>query len=151
VVVEDHEETLMQFIVLCKLGLAAPEEHLTTTIIVHLHFIWSPSSRLFAQDGLTEFAPVHKFSELQRNTLLLTALSTSDNKEGEKIDRRRRRSIARSSVYSHNLASNRRGRLKFVLTPQWATEVPLHGCVIRPFCITILYHNLLLLIDIFHI
>jgi hypothetical protein len=25
------------------------------------------------------------------------------------------------------------------------------GCVIRPFCITILYHNLLLFIDIFHI
>jgi hypothetical protein len=28
---------------------------------------------------------VHKFSELERNTLLLTALSTSDNKEGEKL------------------------------------------------------------------
>jgi hypothetical protein len=26
-----------------------------------------------------------------------------------------------------------------------------HGGLIRPFCITILYHNLLLFIDIFHI
>jgi hypothetical protein len=26
-----------------------------------------------------------------------------------------------------------------------------HGAVIHPFCITILYHNLLLFIDIFHI
>jgi hypothetical protein len=120
VVVEDHEETLMQFMILCKLGLAAPEVHLATTIIIHLHFIWSSSSRLFAQDGLTEFTPIHKFSELERNTLLLMALSTSDIKEGEKIDMRRRRSIARSSICIHNLVSNRRGRLRFVLTPQWA-------------------------------
>jgi hypothetical protein len=47
-------------------------------------------------------------------------LSTSDIKEGEKIDMRRRRSIARSSICIHNLVSNRRGRLRFVLTPQWA-------------------------------
>jgi hypothetical protein len=56
------------------------------------------------------------YPKIEWNTLLLTALSTSNNKEGEKIDRRRR-SIARSSVRIHNLASNRRGRLRFVLTP----------------------------------
>jgi hypothetical protein len=112
VVVEDHEETLMQIMILCKLGPAA------TTVIVHLHFIWSSSSKLFAQDGFTKLAPVHKLSELEQNTLLLTALSTSDIKEGEKIDMRRRRSIARSSVRIHNLASNRRGRVRFVLIPQ---------------------------------
>jgi hypothetical protein len=39
VVVEDHEETLMQFMILCKLGPATPEVHLATTIILHLHFI----------------------------------------------------------------------------------------------------------------
>jgi hypothetical protein len=34
-----------------------------------------------------------------------------------------------------------------------STTIPIGICenVIRPFCITILYHNLLLFIDIFHI
>jgi hypothetical protein len=118
VVVEDHEETLMQFMILCKLGPAAPEVHLATTIIIHLHFIWSSSSRLFAQDGFPKLAPVHKFSEFELNTLLLMELSTSNDKEGENIDRRRRRrSIARSIAGIHNLASSRRGRFRFVLTP----------------------------------
>jgi hypothetical protein len=51
--------------------------------------------------------------------LLFTTLSTSNDKEGEQIDRRRRRSIARNGVCIHNLVSNRRGRLGLVLTPQW--------------------------------
>jgi hypothetical protein len=52
-VVKEREETLMQFMILCKLGLAAPEVHLATAIIVHLHFIWSSSSRFFAEDSFT--------------------------------------------------------------------------------------------------
>jgi hypothetical protein len=127
VVVKDHEKTLMQIMILGKLGPAAPEVHLATTIIIHLHFIWRSFSRLFTQDGLTEFAPIHKISELERNTLLLVALSTSNDKEGENIDRRRRRSIARSSARIHNLTSSRRGRFRFILSPQWAAGVPLHG------------------------
>jgi hypothetical protein len=116
VIIEDYEETLMQFMILCKLGPAAPEVHLAVTIIIHLHFIWSSSSRLFTQDGFTEFAPVHKFSKLERNTLLLMTLSSSDDKKGENIDRRRRRSIARSSARTQNFVSSRKGRFRFVLT-----------------------------------
>jgi hypothetical protein len=82
-IVEDYEETLMQFMIPCKLGPAAPEVHLATTVVLHLHFIWSSSSRFFMEDGFTELAPVHEISKPQRNTLLLTALSTSNNKEGE--------------------------------------------------------------------
>jgi hypothetical protein len=117
VVGENHEETLMKFMILCKLGPAAPKVHLAMTVIVHLHLIWSSSSRLFEQDGFLKLAPVHKVSEFEQNTLLLTALSTNNDKEGENIDRGRRRSIARSSARIHNLVSGRRGRFRFVLTP----------------------------------
>jgi hypothetical protein len=107
-VVEEHEKTLMQFMVLCKLWPAAPEVHLTTAVVVHLHFIRSSSSRFFAEDSFTKLTPIHELSKLQRNTLLLTALSTSDNKKREHFDRRRRRGIARSSARTHNLLGNRK-------------------------------------------
>jgi hypothetical protein len=47
------------------------------------------------------------------------------------------------------LCSPERGCLRLV--PASGFWTALHRCVIRPFCITILYHNLLLFIDIFHI
>jgi hypothetical protein len=97
-VVEEHEKPLMQLVVLCKLGPSAPEVHLAAPIIVHLHLIWSSASRLFAEDSFPELAPVHEFCELQRNTLLLTALSTSDAEERINLGRRRRRGIVRSSA-----------------------------------------------------
>jgi hypothetical protein len=117
IVVEDHEETLMQFMILCKLGPAAPEVHLATAVVVHLHFIWSSSSRFFMEDSL-ELVPVHEFGKLQGDTMLLTALSTSDYKEGEQIDMRRgRRRIVSCSRRLHSLSSKRRRRLGFILTP----------------------------------
>jgi hypothetical protein len=33
-------------------------------IIVHLHFIWSSSSRLFVEDRFPELTPIHEFGEL---------------------------------------------------------------------------------------
>jgi hypothetical protein len=116
-VIEEHKKALMQVMILYKLGPTTPEEHLATAIIVYLHLVWSSSTRFFAEDGFTELAPVHELSKLQRSTLLLTALSTSDNKEGEQIDRRRRRSIVSCSVYIHRLSSKRRRRLWLILTP----------------------------------
>jgi hypothetical protein len=50
--------------IFCKLGLAAPEEHLTTAVIVYLHLVWSSSTRLFTEDGFTELAPVHELDKL---------------------------------------------------------------------------------------
>jgi hypothetical protein len=77
-VVEEYEEPLMQLVVLCKLGPSAPKVHLATPIIVHLHLIWCSTSRLFMEDRFMKLAPIHELGEPQRNTLLLTALSTSD-------------------------------------------------------------------------
>jgi hypothetical protein len=100
-VIEEHEKALMQVMILCKLGLAAPEEHLATAVIIYFHLVWSSSTRFFTKDGFTELAPVHESSKLQRNMLLLTALSTSDNEKIEKIDRRRR------SIMRHNMCIHR--------------------------------------------
>jgi hypothetical protein len=124
-VIEEHEKTLMQLMVLCKLGPATPKVHLTTAIVVHLHFIRSSSSRFFVEDSLSKLAPVHELSKFQRNTLLLTTLSTSDNEEGESFDRRRRRGIARSIACT---LGNSEGWLGLVLTSQGAAGAPLHGC-----------------------
>jgi hypothetical protein len=123
-VVEEHEKTLVQLMVLRKLGPATPEVHLTTAIIVHLHFIRSSSSRFFAEDSLTKLVPIHELSKFQRNTLLLMALSTSDNKKGESFDRRRRRGIARSSDC---ILGNSERWLGLVLTSQGAAGAPLCG------------------------
>jgi hypothetical protein len=90
-VVEEHEEPLMQLMVLCKLGPSAPEVHLAASIVVHLNLIWRSASRLFVEDRFTKLASIHELSELQRNTLLLTTLSTSDAEKGIDLDRRRRR------------------------------------------------------------
>jgi hypothetical protein len=117
-VVEEHEKTLMEFVVLYKSGPAAPEVHLATAVIVHLHFIWSSYTRFFMENSFMELAPVHELSELQRNTMLLTALSTSNNKERKDIDRRRRRrSIVSCSRRAHILSSKGRRRFWFILTP----------------------------------
>jgi hypothetical protein len=97
-VVKEHEKPLMQLMVLCKLGPAAPEVHLTTAIVVHFNLIWSSSSRFFVKDSFTKLTPVHELGKLQWNTLLLTALSTSNNEERESLDKRRRRGVARSSA-----------------------------------------------------
>jgi hypothetical protein len=124
-IVEEHEEPLMQLVVLYKLGPSAPEVHLTASIIVHLHFIWSSSSRLFAEDHFPELAPVHELGEFQRNTLLLTALSISDIEERINLDRRRRRGVARSSAGSWGNSSRCLG---LVLTSQGAARAPLCRC-----------------------
>jgi hypothetical protein len=117
-VIEEHKKALMQVMILCKLGPAAPEEHLAMTVIIYFYLIWSASTRFFMKDGFTELAPVHELSKLQRNTLLLTALSTSDNVKREQIDRRRRRrSIVPRSMCIHRLSGRRRRRLWLILTP----------------------------------
>jgi hypothetical protein len=61
--IKEHEKSLMQLKVLCKLGPAAPEVHLTMAIVVRLHFIRSSSSRFFAEDSLSKLAPVHELSK----------------------------------------------------------------------------------------
>jgi hypothetical protein len=124
-VVEEHEKPLMKIMVLCKLGPVAPEVHLTAAIIVHFNLIWGSSSRFFVKDSFTKLAPVHELGKFQRNTLLLTALSTSDTDERVNLDRRRRRGVARSNA---STLGNGGRCLGLVLTSQGAAGAPLHRC-----------------------
>jgi hypothetical protein len=77
------------------------------------------------EDGLLKLAPIHELGKFQRDTLLLTALSTSDTEKRVNLDRRRRRGVARSSAGTWG--NNDRG-LGFVLTSQGAAGVPLCRC-----------------------
>jgi hypothetical protein len=63
-IVKQHKKALMQIMILCKTGPAAPEVHLTIVVMVNLHLVWRSSTRFFLKDGLTELAPVHEFSKL---------------------------------------------------------------------------------------
>jgi hypothetical protein len=125
VVVEEHEKPLMEVMVFRKLGPAAPEVHLASSIIVHLHLIGSSSPRLFTKNCFTKLAPIHELGEFQRNTLYLTILSAGDVEEGIDLGRRRRRSIVRSNARAWSSSSRYLG---FVFTPHRATGTPLHIC-----------------------
>jgi hypothetical protein len=48
--VEGHEETLMDVVVFCKLRLATLQVLLAVAIIPNLHFVWSPTARLFVEN-----------------------------------------------------------------------------------------------------
>jgi hypothetical protein len=93
VVVEYHEETLMEVMVFCKLRPAALEVHLAVPVIPNLHFIGSSSPRVFTKNCFSQLSPIHELGKLQRHPLNLAALSASDAKEGVYFWQRRRRSI----------------------------------------------------------
>jgi hypothetical protein len=92
-VVKDHEETLMEVIVFCKLRPATPEVHLAVPVIPDLHFIGSSSPRVFTKNCFSQLSPIREFGKLQRHPLNLAALSAGDPEEGIYPGRRRRRSI----------------------------------------------------------
>jgi hypothetical protein len=93
VVVKDHEETLVEVMVFCKLRPATLEIHLTVPVIPDLHFIGSSSPRVFMKNCFSQLSSIHELGKLQRHALNLAALSASDAKEGVYFGRRRRRSI----------------------------------------------------------
>jgi hypothetical protein len=66
VVVESHEEALVEVMVFCKLQPAALEVLLTSTVIPDLHFIGSPFPRVFTKNRFPQFSPVHELSKFQR-------------------------------------------------------------------------------------
>jgi hypothetical protein len=92
-VVEDHEGTLMEVMVFCKLRLAALEVDLAVPVIPDLHFIGSSSPTVFTKNCFPQFSPIHELGKLQRYPLNLAALSADDAEEGVYPGRRRRRSI----------------------------------------------------------
>jgi hypothetical protein len=93
VVVKDHEETLMEVMIFCKLRPTTLEVHLAVSIIPDLHFIGSSSPRVFAKNCFPQFSPIHELGKLQWHPLNLAALSTGDAEAGVYPGRRRRRSI----------------------------------------------------------
>jgi hypothetical protein len=100
VVVEGHEETLVEVMVFCKLRPAALEVHLAGPVIPDLHFIGSSSPRVFTKNRFPQLSPIHKLGELQRHPLNLTALSADDAEEGVHFGRRRRRSNMRRGAWT---------------------------------------------------
>jgi hypothetical protein len=72
--VEGHEEALMDVVVFCKPRPATLKVLLAVAIIPNLHFIWSPTARLFAENRFSQLSPIHELGEIQRQTLNLVAL-----------------------------------------------------------------------------
>jgi hypothetical protein len=66
VVVESHEEILMEIMVFCKLRPAPLDVLLTGTVVSDLHFIRSPSPRVFMKNRFPQFSTVHELGEFQR-------------------------------------------------------------------------------------
>jgi hypothetical protein len=81
--VEGHEEALVDVVVFCKLRPAAPQVLLAVAIIPNLYLIWRTTARLFAENRLSQFAPIHKLGEIQRQTLNLAALRHDNAEERE--------------------------------------------------------------------
>jgi hypothetical protein len=66
VIVEGHEEALMEVMVFCKLRLAALEVLFTGTVVPDLHFVGSSSPRVFMKNCFPQLSTVHKLGEFQR-------------------------------------------------------------------------------------
>jgi hypothetical protein len=62
-VVEDHEVPLVEVMILRKLGPTTPEVHLAASIVPYLHFVGSPSSRMFVKNCFTQLPPIHKLGK----------------------------------------------------------------------------------------
>jgi hypothetical protein len=63
-VVEGHEETLVEVMVFCKLRLAALEVHLAGPVIPDLHFIGSSTPRVFTKNRFPQLSPIHELGKL---------------------------------------------------------------------------------------
>jgi hypothetical protein len=113
--VEGHEETLMDVVVFCKLRPATPQVLLAVTIISNLHFVWSPTTRLFTENHFLQFSPIHELGEIQRKALNLTALRHGNAEEREDSGRSSG-SSRRRSAWTWGRASH----LGLVLTTRWA-------------------------------
>jgi hypothetical protein len=79
--IEGHEETLMDVVVFCKLRPPTPQVLLAVAIIPNLHFIWSPTARLFAENRFSQFSTIHELGEIQWQTLNLAALRHGNAEE----------------------------------------------------------------------
>jgi hypothetical protein len=79
--IKDHEEPLMEVMVLRKSRPAALKELFAGAVVPHLHFIWSSSTRVFAKNYFVQFPPIHEIREFQWQALNLAALRVADTEE----------------------------------------------------------------------
>jgi hypothetical protein len=79
--VKGHEEALVDVVVFCKLRPTTLKILLAVAIIPNLHFVWSPTTRLFTENRFSQFSPIHKLGEIQRQTLNLAALRHGNAEE----------------------------------------------------------------------
>jgi hypothetical protein len=125
--VEGHEEALMDVVVFCKLRPAAPQVLLAVTILPHLHLVRDTTARLLTENSFSQFAPIHKLGEIQRQALNLAALRHGNAEEGKDSGRSSRsgRSSKRRSSRTWSSASH----LGLVLATRWASEMTLSWSV----------------------
>jgi hypothetical protein len=57
---------LMDVVVFGKLRPATLKVLLAVAIIPNLHFVWSPTARLFTENRFSQFSPIHELGEIQR-------------------------------------------------------------------------------------
>jgi hypothetical protein len=62
--VEGHEEALVDVVVFCKLRPAAPQVLFAVAIVPNLHLLRDTTARLFAENRLSQFAPIHELGEV---------------------------------------------------------------------------------------
>jgi hypothetical protein len=116
--VEGHEETLVDVMVFCKLRPATPQVLLAVAIIPNLHFVWSPTARLFTENRFSQFSFIHEIGEIQRQALNLAALRHSNAEERKDSGRSSRSSESsrRRSAWTWGSTSH----LGLVLATRWA-------------------------------
>jgi hypothetical protein len=55
---------LMDVVVFCKLRPATLQVLLAVAVIPNLHFVWSPTTRLFTENRFSQFSPIHELGEI---------------------------------------------------------------------------------------
>jgi hypothetical protein len=63
-IVEGHEETSLDVVIIHKLGLAALEVFFASTVIPDFHLIGSSSPGVFMKNCFTQLPPIHELGEL---------------------------------------------------------------------------------------
>jgi hypothetical protein len=125
--VEGHEEALVDVMVFCKLRPAAPQVLLAVAIIPNLYLVWDTTARLFAKNRLSQFAPIHELSEIQRQALNFAALRHGNAEERE--DSRRGSRSSRSSRRRNDWTWSSASHLGLVLAARWAAGTTLSRSV----------------------
>jgi hypothetical protein len=90
--VEGHEEALMDVVVFCELRPTTPKVLFAVAIIPHFYLVWDATARLFAENRLSQFTPIHEVGEVQWQALNLTALRHGDAEERKDLGRHSRSS-----------------------------------------------------------